>query len=284
MKTKTYHDIRCLTTRSLTAVATLATLLLCIPSCTDDDGSRHEPLDTRVITFTAGVEEAASAASTRATINGSFEDGELIGVFATAEGISSVKPYRYNAAKNIFEPATPHSPLYWPGNETKVKVGAYHPYGNGTLPYVQPEDQRSEEAFAAADFLIAEREIERGDTHLSFTHQSSHIIINLRAGREMNDKLLKKATVTLPEIKIIKMDNVNENALSTGMKPAKALIPYERATLTDGYCRTVEALCHGDEVYTAGTELFRIVVADKTYPTTCPPTKPWTQTPDTPTT
>lgn len=110
MKTKTYHDIRCLTTRSLTAMATLTALLLCTPSCTDDDESRHEPLDTRVITFTAGVDEVTTAASTRATINGSFEDGELIGVFATAEGISSVKPYRYNAANNTFEPATPPQP------------------------------------------------------------------------------------------------------------------------------------------------------------------------------
>lgn len=242
---------------------------LCLASCTDEEGADRAAEAARTITFAAAVAQPkdgnadADAADTRSTIEGTFAQGDLIGVGIAGE----IKPYRY-AADGRFVPDEADNGHYWQGNsqEEEAEIIAYYPYNNGELQYLQPQDQSSPEKLAAADILTARTQMKRGEPQITFTHLPARIVINLRAGRNMDDAALKSAVLTLPEVALQKVtiDPATGSITPEGVPAQNGIIPCERATPKQGYSRTVEALC-SSQTYAAGTELFRIVVAGKTY-------------------
>lgn len=253
---------------------------LCLASCTDEEGADRTAEAARTITFAANVSRLgdgnADVAGTRSTIEGSFAEGDLIGV--GIEGV--IKPYRY-AADGRFVPDEADNGHYWQGNsqEEEAEIIAYYPYNNGELQCLQPADQSSPEKLAAADILTARAKIKRGQTGpITFAHQPARIVINLRAGRNMDDATLKTAVLTLPQAKLQKITIAPAaGSITPEGAPAKdGIRPCELATPTEGYCRTAEALC-SSQTYTAGTELLRIVVAGKTYPYHLPADKTLSQ-------
>lgn len=255
---------------------------LCLASCTDEEGADRAAEAARTITFAANVSRLGDGnadtdvAGTRSTIEGTFAEGDLIGV--AIGGV--IKPYKY-AADGRFVPDEADNGHYWQGNsqEEEAEIIAYYPYNNGELQCLQPTDQSSPEKLAAADILTARTQIKRGQTGpITFAHQPARIVINLRAGRNMEDATLKTAVLTLPQAKLqkITIDPAAGSITPEGVPAKDGIIPCELATPAKGYCRTAEALC-SSQTYAAGTELFRIVVADKTYPYHLPADKTLSQ-------
>lgn len=255
---------------------------LCLASCTDEKGADRAAEAARTITFAANVSRLGDGnadtdvAGTRSTIEGSFAEGDLIGV--GIEGV--IKPYRY-AADGRFVPDEADNGHYWQGNsqEEEAEIIAYYPYNNGELQCLQPADQSSPEKLAAADILTARAKIKRGQTGpITFAHQPARIVINLRAGRNVDDATLKTAVLTLQQAKLqkITIDPADGSITPEGAPAKDGIILCELATPTKGYCRTAEALC-SSQTYAAGTELLRIVVAGKTYPYYLPADKTLSQ-------
>lgn len=183
-------------------IATALALLTAAGGCSDDLTS-GDTAGSSILTFGATIAPMTGATPTRATVEGNFPDGARIGVFVRNGGATTEKVYVYNSSTRQFIPATPADAVHWQGTpDETISITAWYPY-----PYIPlgvftalPADQRSDEAFANADFLICYADIVR-DTPATLTFQHCHsalITVNLSAGTGISEAALSRATVTLP--------------------------------------------------------------------------------------
>lgn len=262
---------------------TSALALLALAGGCSNDLHENETNDVPgLLTFSATVAPMAAvdasgamtstpaSAATRATVEGTFPDGARIGIFVRKEGATAEKVYVYNSSTRQFTPATPADAIYWQGTpgETKTITAWYpYPYIPLNVPTTLPADQRSDEAFANADFLTCWTDIVRGTpATLTFRHHYSALItVNLSAGTGMSEAALSRATVTLPSI------NTNQLSIDQGLvliyntAASTEVIPHKRTPAASGDMPTFDAIVQSNFYFSKTIELIRVTIDGTDY-------------------
>lgn len=263
---------------------TSALALLALAGGCSNDLHENETNDVPgLLTFSATVAPMAAvdasdamtstpaSAATRATVEGNFPDGACIGILVRNEGATAEKVYVYNSSTRQFTPATPADAIYWQGTPGETKsIAAWYPY-----PYIPlnvfttlPADQRSDEAFANADFLSCRTDIVRGTpATLTFRHNNSALItVNLSAGTGMSEAALSRATVIFPGFNTNKV-RIDKYGLFTIMDPdIVGVNAHKRTPAASGDMPTFDAIVRK---YVFGVnvtpELIRVTIDDTDY-------------------
>ena len=138
-------------------------IVLCLAlltGCSNDLDTYSNVAGPAIVTFEAAVtpmtaaDAAPSAEGTRAVVDGTFEEGETIGVVdKSIPGV--VHCYVYHDGQ--FVPATDTDAIHWYEGETSKEIAAWRPY-----PYIpigikthQPHDQRKYDDFDKANILLS---------------------------------------------------------------------------------------------------------------------------------
>lgn len=226
-------------------IATALALLTAAGGCSDDLTS-GDTAGSSILTFSATVAPMTGDTPTRATVEGNFPDGARIGVFVRDEGATTEKVYVYNSSTRQFTPATPPDAIHWQGTPGEtISITAWYPY-----PYIPlnvftalPADQRSDEAFANADFLICYADIVRGTpATLTFRHHYSALItVNLSAGTGMSEAALSRATVTLPSFETNQV-SINYNIISIASSGVAGVNAHKRTPSASGDMPAFDAI------------------------------------------
>ena len=222
----------------------IAASALLIPAggCSDGLTDGGAAADGDIVTFSATVAPMTGDTQTRATVDGTFEEGNTIGVIS--KGDTKAKTYVYRSGQ--FVPATDADAIRWQGTANEQKtLTAWYPNVKMDEFTDLSADQSSDENFDAANFLGAEEiTITRTQTSLLFEHYyNARITVNLRAGTGISEAALRQATVKLPAFK---MNNYMPN--SDGIITIDAgsvsgpVFPHERTPATAGYIRTFDAV------------------------------------------
>lgn len=246
----------------------IAASALLIPAggCSDGLTEGGAATDGDIVTFSATVAPMTGDTQTRATVDGTFEEGNTIGVLF--KGDTKAKTYVYRSGQ--FVPATDADVIRWQGTATEQKtLTAWYPYVEMDKAFILPIDQSSDENFAAADFLSAKKiTITRLQTSLLFKHDFSvRITVNLRAGTGISEAALRQATVMLPAFTTSHFIPKSDGDISiiTG-SVSNPVSPHERIPATTGYIRTFDAVVVVPLLqYEQTVELIRIVIGSKEY-------------------
>lgn len=165
----------------LIKTACLAAMAVGLASCSQDDLASLGVAEGAPVTFTAtGL--AMPQVETRATTDGTWEEGMTVGVMISSE----VKEYA--VTPNADDPKTATlaaaagvEPFVW-ANATETKsVEAWYPYtaGQTAMPtLVVQQDQNIEANYLASDLLGTSQEVSYGDTDLQFAHRTAKITLN----------------------------------------------------------------------------------------------------------
>ena len=164
------------------AVATI--LLPALAACTQDDlggGTLPEGEYPLVINAT-GLQAVATPASTRATVDGDWQDVQTVAV----EMGGTVKQYNVTASDaDDYRSATLSSdtdPFWWTSRED-ITVSAWWPYGTTMPDVVVKADQSTKEGFEGSDFISAEAQTVQFDNPtLKFSHRTARITVLLKPG------------------------------------------------------------------------------------------------------
>lgn len=218
------------------------TLLIPAGGCSDGLTEGGAATDGDIVTFSATVAPMTGDTQTRATVDGTFEEGNTIGVIS--KGDTKAKTYVYRSRQ--FVPATDADVIRWQGTANEQKtLTAWYPNVKMDEFTDLSADQSSDENFDAANFLGAEEiTITRTQTSLLFEHYyNARITVNLRAGTGISETALRQATVMLPAFK---MNNYMPNSDGTITIDAGSVSgpvsPHERTPATAGYIRTFDAV------------------------------------------
>ena len=158
-------------------------LLLGLAACTQDEaGFLPEGAEGTPIVFTAtGLNPAATAiASTRAPVDGNWEDVQSVAVLMDG----TVKTY--NVTPSTADPTsatlTSTDPYYWT-NHNDITVTAWWPYtaGETTPPTVKVKaNQSAQKDFEGSDLIVADGQtVTYGSPTLRFTHRTARVTIVL---------------------------------------------------------------------------------------------------------
>ena len=158
-------------------------LLLGLAACTQDEaGFLPEGAEGTPIVFTAtGLNPAATAiASTRAPVNGNWEDVQSVAVLM--DGMVKT----YNVTPSTADPTsatlTSTDPYYWT-NHNDITVTAWWPYtaGETTPPAVKVKaNQSTQRDFEGSDLIVANGQtVTYGSPTLRFTHRTARVTIVL---------------------------------------------------------------------------------------------------------
>lgn len=158
-------------------------LLLGLAACTQDEaGFLPEGAEGTPIVFTAtGLNPAATAiASTRAPVNGNWEDVQSVAVLM--DGMVKT----YNVTPSTADPTsatlTSTDPYYWT-NHNDITVTAWWPYtaGETTPPAVKVKaNQSAQKDFETSDLIVANGQtVTYGSPTLRFTHRTARVTIVL---------------------------------------------------------------------------------------------------------
>ena len=158
-------------------------LLLGLAACTQDEaGFLPEGAEGTPIVFTAtGLNPAATAiASTRAPVNGNWEDVQSVAVLM--DGMVKT----YNVTPSTADPTsatlTSTDPYYWT-NHNDITVTAWWPYtaGETSPPAVKVKaNQSARKDFEGSDLIVADGQtVTYGSPTLRFTHRTARVTIVL---------------------------------------------------------------------------------------------------------
>ena len=242
------------------------TLLIPAGGCSDGLTEGGAATDGDIVTFSATVALMTGDTQTHATVDGTFEEGNTIGVLF--KGDTKAKTYVYRSGQ--FVPATDADAIRWQGTANEQKtLTAWYPYVEMNKAFILPIGQSSDENFAAADFLSAKKiTITRLQTSLLFKRDFSvRITVNLRAGTGISEEALRQATVMLPAFTTSRFIPKSDGDISiiTG-SVSTPVSPHERIPATAGYIRTFDAVVAVPLLqYEQTVELIRIVIGSKEY-------------------
>lgn len=247
--------------------------LALLTGCSNDLDTYSNVASPAIVTFEAAVtpmtaaDAAASAEGTRAVVDGTFEEGETIGIIdRSTPGV--VHCYVYHSGQ--FVPATDTDAIHWHEGETSKEIAAWRPY-----PYIQlnikthqPHDQRKYEDFDKANILLSRAEVYRNTQPvLTFTRNLyTRITVNLRAGEGMSQNAIGQATLKLLNLCTNEITLDNRGAYNASPTP-NDILPYERTPATAGYLRTFEAIVKSANIWSEDNtnELIRITIGNRDY-------------------
>lgn len=152
-----------------------------LASCSQDDLASLGVAEGAPVTFTAtGL--AMPQVETRATTDGTWEEGMMVGVKIGSEAKEyAVSPDATDPTKATLAATQGVTPFYW-ANATETKsVEAWYPYtaGQTAMPtLVVQQDQSVEANYLASDLLGTSQEVSYGDTDLQFAHRTAKITLN----------------------------------------------------------------------------------------------------------
>ena len=214
------------------------------------------------------ADAAPSAEGTRAVVDGTFEEGETIGVVdKSIPGV--VHCYVYHDGQ--FVPATDADAIHWNEGETLKVIAAWRPY-----PYIQlntithqPHDQRKYDDFDKANILLSRATIDRNTQPvLTFTRNLyTRITVNLRAGEGTSQNDIGQATLKLLNLCTNEI-TIDDRGTYTASYTPNDILPYERIPATTSYLRTFEAIVRSDALLWSKDdtyELIRITIGNRNY-------------------
>ena len=204
---------------TLYLIPAAAVLLLAATACTQDeqaDVTRLPEGEYPLIINATGLQAVATPASTRATVDGNWD-----GVTSVALSVGGmVKEYSVTTTDTEKKTATlsrENDPFWWTSRED-ITVSAWWPCKDDgdnlltTMPsVVVKQDQSTQKAFAASDFIAAiDQTVQFDNPTLEFSHRTARITVNLREGAGINDLTGVKVYVTG-----LSTDGGNPSSIST---------------------------------------------------------------------
>ena len=196
----------------------LAALALSLAACTQDeqaDDNRLPEGEYPVVIRATGLSVEATpqaATSTRATVDGDWQGVQTV---ALKMG-DAVKEYTVTAPTDSKSAmlSSENNPHYWTSRDP-ITVSAWWPLDDTDItrmPAVKvAEDQSTQEAFAASDFIAAiDQTVEFDEPKLTFTHRTARITVALKPGTGITS--VAGATVSLMSLSA---DNENPTAIQT---------------------------------------------------------------------
>lgn len=177
----------------------LAAMAVGLASCSQEDLASLGVAEGTPVTFTAtGL--AMPQVETRATTDGTWEEGMMVGVKIGSEAKEyAVSPDATDPTKATLAATQGVTPFYW-ANATETKtVEAWYPYtvGQTAMPSVVVQQDQSVEAnYLASDLLGTSQEVSYGDTDLQFAHRTAKITLNFTE-TESSGVSMKDAQVVL---------------------------------------------------------------------------------------
>jgi hypothetical protein len=198
----------------------LAALALSLAACTQDeqaDDNRLPEGEYPVVIRATGLSVEATpqaAPSTRATVDGDWQGVQTV---ALKMG-DAVKEYTVTATDaDGYKSAmlsSENNPHYWTSRDP-ITVSAWWPLDDTDItrmPAVKvAEDQSTQKAFAASDFIAAiDQTVEFDEPKLTFTHRTARITVALKPGTGITS--VAGATVSLMSLSA---DNENPTAIQT---------------------------------------------------------------------
>ena len=196
-----------------------AALLLAATACTQDelaDDTRLPEGEYPLIINATGLQAVATPASTRATVDGNWD-----GVTSVALSVGGmVKEYSVTTTDTEKKTATlsrENDPFWWTSRED-ITVSAWWPCKDDgdnlltTMPsVVVKQDQSTQKAFAASDFIAAiDKTVQFDNPTLEFSHRTARVTINLKPGTGITS--VDGATVSLTSLSA---DNENPTVIKT---------------------------------------------------------------------
>ena len=196
-----------------------AVLLLAATACTQDelaDDTRLPEGEYPLIINATGLQAVATPASTRATVDGNWD-----GVTSVALSVGGiVKEYSVTTTDTEKKTATlsrENDPFWWTSRED-ITVSAWWPCKDDgdnlltTMPsVVVKQDQSTQKAFAASDFIAAiDKTVKFDNPTLEFSHRTARVTINLKPGTGITS--VDGATVSLTSLSA---DNENPTVIKT---------------------------------------------------------------------
>ena len=165
----------------LIQTACLAAMAVGFASCSQDDLASLGVAEGAPVTFTAtGL--AMPQVETRATTDGTWEEGMMVGVKIGSEAKEyAVSPDATDPTKATLAATQGVTPFYWANATEKKSVSAWYPYtaGQTAMPSVVVQQDQSVEAnYLASDLLGTSQEVSYGDTDLQFAHRTAKITLN----------------------------------------------------------------------------------------------------------
>ena len=203
---------------TLYLIPAAAVLLLAATACTQDElsGGALPEGEYPLIINATGLQAVATPASTRATVDGNWD-----GVTSVALSVGGiVKEYSVTTTDTEKKTATlsrENDPFWWTSRED-ITVSAWWPCKDDgdnlltTMPsVVVKQDQSTQKAFAASDFIAAiDKTVQFDNPTLEFSHRTARVTINLKPGTGITS--VDGATVSLTSLSA---DNENPTVIKT---------------------------------------------------------------------
>lgn len=197
---------------ALYLIPAAAVLLLAATACTQDelaDDTRLPEGEYPLIINATNLQAVATPASTRATVDGNWD-----GVTTVALSVGGmVKEYSVTTTDTEKKTATlsrENDPFWWTSRED-ITVSAWWPYATTMPDVVVKQDQSTQKAFAASDFIAAiDQTVQFDNPTLEFSHRTARVTINLKPGTGITS--VDGATVSLTSLSA---DNGNPTVIKT---------------------------------------------------------------------
>lgn len=246
------------TTMSLLPIVFGIFTILSMTSCDSDISDTINPPEENTITLSPSINEGV----TTRMAGTSFDENDAIGVYAVAhlsnnQIIGDIQDSYAPNVKHIYNGSTwslPQGTYFpWVGSQTKVALYAYYPYNQAATtansknyPFSVGENQTTKQAFMLSDFLWGKSDATTPTTSkvpLSFTHQMSKVIINIKSERDFTTEEVNNFSANLLNIHLDGKVDLSSGATSvlSGSQP-RTLTPYKRNNATSGYGITFEAI------------------------------------------
>ena len=231
-KQKKYSDMK---RYRLIEYAYLATLVLGVTACSQDELADGSPVNGTPVTFTASGIAAQQSATTRATTDGTWEEALTVAIkignevkeYAATPNAADAKTATLAAAEGV-------TPFTWnSASETKT-VEAWYPYTADKPAQVEVEaDQSIRANYLLSDKMSASGNVTFGNTALEFSHLAAKVTININMSVE-------SSTASVSDLKLCNLAGVKEG---TQVKPFQP----------DGNMATFEVLLP-EQTIAAGTQ------------------------------
>lgn len=204
--------------------AYLATLVLGVTACSQDELVDGSPVNGTPVTFTASGIAAQQSATTRATTDGIWESDMTVGIMIDGMVKAySVVPNTADNTKATLTAANPADPFYWQTIDP-VAVTAWYPYtaGQQALPAVEVyADQSTRANYDASDHIMAQQDVKYSEPTLTFEHRTAKVTINIQMSVE-------STTASVANLQLCNLTGVKDGASQvTPYQPDKNVATFE---------------------------------------------------------
>ena len=226
LKQKKYNDMK---RYRLIEYAYLATLVLGVTACSQDELSSPTGGVEGAMTFTASGIAMQQSAATRATTDGTWEADMTVGIKISGMNNElpkayTVKPNADDNTKATLAAADAENPFYWQSMTAPVNVTAWWPYADGqTEPseVIVEADQSTRANYDASDYIMAQQDVKYSKPTLTFEHRTAKVTINIQMSRE-------GSTASVSDLKLCNLTGVKDGATQvTPYQPDKNVATFE---------------------------------------------------------